>query len=307
MENVEFKKYKRRKITMSEIITVEEIHFPFVVDKTDPEVFFTSLQSFFQGMSSLQKEIIKKADPQYEVEFKLRQIDSGSLRAWFLKKIIVPDDKNGNLDLSDKTGDIESYSNDVEKSVFNNIIEKKDDVIGNTELININKEINSIAKKTKVSEKVNFKQPNVIVLLESVQSFQKVANGMDKNFTYEYKRDNNMVIVPRFYLDCDKDKLIAQAQSNIKETRFHTTYKFKQVDFLGHSKWHFKLDSGETIEAKIVDESWLNDFHARKYKIGSGDSIDVEGVTRDINDEFGNIISTEYIITKVNTIVEKSE
>jgi hypothetical protein len=35
--------------------------------------------------------------------------------------------------------------------------------------------------------------------------------------------------------------------------------------------------------------------------------VEVEGTVKDVKDEFDNIISTEYIITKVINLVEKSE
>jgi translation initiation factor IF-1 len=80
--------------------------------------------------------------------------------------------------------------------------------------------------------------------------------------------------------------------------------KVKIADFLGKSRWKFKLADGRTIEAKITDTHWLNMFHLKSAIIGPGDSIEVQGVVKDMYDDNGKLIDSDYTITKVVKIHE---
>lgn len=289
---------------MSKLKTFERLRFPFEEDNTSPEYFFAAIQNFFLGINTLQKEIIKKADPLYDVKFVLHDISSGSLCADFIKLIIYPDEQSGELNLTDNVGNIEDYSNQIQDALLNKFNTKSESLISNDDILDLSKQINSIAESTGVIKKVNFRKPNVITLVNSVQSFQKVANGLSQNTSYEYQRNNKKINVPRFYLDIDTERLIAESKTNETITSFTTkNLKIKQVDFLGHAKWHFKLDLGQNIEAKILDEAWLENFHAKRIKIGSGDSLMVDGVIKDIKDDSNNIISTNWYITKIHDIL----
>lgn len=290
---------------MSKLSTIEKIKFPFEEDKTDPILFFASIQNFFMGLNTLQKEVIKKADPLYDVEFALHEIKRGSLCADFIKTIIIPDEHSGELNLADKAGDIQKYSDTIQDIVLNKFVSKKNDLLSNNDMLEVSKEIESVASETEVVKNTNFKKPNILTVLNSVQSFQKVANGMSENFSYEYHRGGSTIVIPRFYVDVNTDSLIDATQSKEKTTHFENrTLRIKQADFLGRAKWHFKLDAGQSIEAKILDEAWLEKFHAKKIKIGSGDCLVVDGFIKDIHDDSDNIISSEWFITDIQNIIE---
>lgn len=93
----------------------------------------------------------------------------------------------------------------------------------------------------------------------------------------------------------------------IIETPIHIKLKIKIADFLGHSRWKFKLENGKTIDAKILDEVWLNKFHEKKEILGPGDSIEIKGTVKDYYDETGNMIYSDYIINNVIRIHEAND
>lgn len=291
---------------MSKQITVEEIEFYFDTDKTNPEKFFSNVQNFFAGLYTLQNEVISKCEPAYKVEYAIREINAASLLTKVIRTIIKPDETEGELPLSDDTGNIEEYCNKVQDSVLNKFVQKKDDVIENSDMVELSKRILDVANETGVSKKRNFKQPNIITLLDSVKTLQKVANGMGQNFNYTYNRNDTKIDIPRFYVDVDAERLIDETQSKEVKTNFSKNLKIKQVDFLGNSKWHFKFDDIRTIEAKILDEDWIEKFHSGNMKIASGNFLKVDGFIKDKRDDSGNIISTEYFITKVYDISESA-
>lgn len=291
---------------MSKETTVEEIEFFFDEDKTNPEKFFSNVQNFFAGLETLQTEIVSKCESSYKIEYAIRDIQAASLKTKFIRTIIKPDEEEGELALADETGNIKEYCDRVQDAVMNKFVQKKDNVIENTDMMELSKTILEVAKETGVSQKSNFKQPNIVTILDSVKTLQKVSNGMGQNFSYLYNRDNKKIEVPRFYVDVDAERLIDETQAKEVKTNFSRNLKIKQVDFLGNSKWHFKFDDVRTIEAKILDEDWLERFHSGNMKIASGNFLKVDGFIKDKRDDFGNIISTEYFITKVYDISESA-
>lgn len=131
-------------------------------------------------------------------------------------------------------------------------------------MIDLSNKILEVAQKTGVATKNNFRQPSIITVLDSVKTLQKVANGMGQNFKYCYKRDDKKKEISRFQVCVDTEKLVEDTQSKEIKTNFSKNLKIKQVDFLGNSKWHFKFDETRTVEAKILDENWIEKFHSGK-------------------------------------------
>lgn len=291
---------------MSKQVTVEEIEFFFDTDKTNPEKFFANVQSFFSGLATLQTEVVSKCEPSYKVEYAIREINAASLLTKFIRTIIKPDEKEGELPLADDTGNIEEYCDRVQDTLLNKFVQKKDDVIENADMLELSKTILDAANETGVAKKNNFKQPNIITVLDSVKTLQKVANGMGQNFRYTYNRNSTKIDVPRFYVNVDAERLVDETLSNEVKTDFSKNLKIKQVDFLGNAKWHFKFDDAKTIEARILDEDWIEKFHSGNMKIASGNFLKVDGFIKDKRDDSGNIISTEYFITKVYDISESA-
>ena len=83
--------------------------------------------------------------------------------------------------------------------------------------------------------------------------------------------------------------------------------KIKTADFLGKSRWKFKIHDNSTVEAKILDEKWLARFHARIITIGSGDSIEILGALKETFDEFGKCIDRQYIINEIVRVIKPEE
>ncbi|MBK1684756.1 hypothetical protein CKO18_14435 [Rhodoferax fermentans] len=78
--------------------------------------------------------------------------------------------------------------------------------------------------------------------------------------------------------------------------------KVKKPDYLGTSKWTFKYGT-LTIEAKICDEYWLDNFQKGLVELGPGDSLRVtlyEEVSYGYDNE---VVHTEYEVRKVDVVV----
>jgi hypothetical protein len=87
------------------------------------------------------------------------------------------------------------------------------------------------------------------------------------------------------------------------ETESIRIIKVKKPDYLGKSKWGFKY-SGHLIEAKILDEGWLTQFHNRRVELQPGDSLRVllrEQVSYGYDNE---IVHVEYDVVEVQEVIQ---
>ncbi|MGA2296467.1 MAG: hypothetical protein ABSG15_02850 [FCB group bacterium] len=82
--------------------------------------------------------------------------------------------------------------------------------------------------------------------------------------------------------------------------------KIKKPDYLGDSKWEFRHEN-KPIPAKMLDESWLSDFHNRKITLKPGDSIRAKVRIEVAYDYDNEVASTNYYILEViKVIIAKS-
>lgn len=291
---------------MSRLRSLETIRIPFDIDKTSPDDFFESVQKLFSGLKDLQTEVVTKSNPFCKVNFYMHEINSGSLISSFIKEIIIEDEEEGSLDLSEQNDSLMEYSNTVQDVVLRKCCNCPNNVIEATDIVEIVKKIKEKAEETKVSQIPNYKQPNAVAIAKSIENIQKSTIIIPQTESLSITRDNGKNIdIEKFNTSFDYDLLTALNQKSINELSEHMELKIKTATFLGSSKWKFILDNGKSIVAKILDEEWIKNFHARKVSIYPGDCFDADIKIKEAIDDSGNILSREYFILTIKGISEK--
>ena len=85
-------------------------------------------------------------------------------------------------------------------------------------------------------------------------------------------------------------------------TRIPMILKVKKPDFLGESMWEFKHEN-RIIEAKVLDEVWLEKFRHRSIVLKPGDAIKAL-VESEVNYSFeGDVVFTSHKIIKVEELI----
>jgi hypothetical protein len=80
------------------------------------------------------------------------------------------------------------------------------------------------------------------------------------------------------------------------------TLVVKKPDYLGASMWQFR-HANHNIEAKMLDDQWLQDFQARRIELRPGDAIRAE-VNEEIKlDTQGNIVAEHYAVVRVLSVI----
>ncbi|EMB20900.1 hypothetical protein [Treponema denticola] len=292
---------------MKYIESEEIIKLDFQKESESPDIIFHSLQTMFNSIITLQNELLSKVDPLLDIQFILSDLKYSSIISKYIKKILIPDEEDNITTIPTVEGNIMQYLNASQDSVINTVSNFDGLLIKNDTLNEIVENISKISVETGVSKNVNFRMPNKIIIAKSLEQLEDSTNILDLKDKYHFIRKNEEKTIRKVYLNIDYDQLKNEMTEKIIETPIHIKLKIKIADFLGHSRWKFKLENGKTIDAKILDEVWLNKFHEKKEILGPGDSIEIKGTVKDYYDETGNMIYSDYIINNVIRIHEAND
>lgn len=282
----------------------ESIELDFIPGVDTPEVVFDSIKLMFSHIILLQTEVIRKVDPLLDIDFRLLNIRQGSIFSDYVKKILVPDANNNVLAFTEPKGDLLGYLDGAQNAVVDVIAENPGTIVDNDMLQAISNRIELTAQETSVYSNLNYRAPNKIILAESIEVLESSVKYLKQGEHFYLNNESKHKKVDKVYTRFNKDELRKETAGKILESPFHIMLKVKIADFLGKSRWKFKLADGRTIEAKITDTNWLNMFHLKSVVIGPGDSIEVQGTVKDMYDDYGKLIDSDYTITKVVKIHE---
>jgi hypothetical protein len=281
----------------------DSIGLDFSPGAENPIVVFNSLAQMFEGIVTLQTEVIKKVDPLIDIQFFLSDIRHGSIFSDYIKKILIPEVGDTTAPPEAK-GDLLQYSQLSQEGAMKCIVEKEGEVIKNEKIHEIKKEILRYSEETGVNRNANFRPPNVLKIASSIELLGKSTSLLSLSDKFYFPNNRRIKEVGKIYTAIDYAELKIEIAKKINETPIHKILKIKIADFLGKSKWKLVLENGEIIKVKILDSEWLNKFHFRKETIGSGDTIEFDGIVRDVFDESDNLIDSQYTILKIIMVHE---
>jgi hypothetical protein len=284
---------------MKVITEVNTIGLDFTPESESPVVLFDSFSKMFTSIININTELIKKVDPLIDVQYLLRDIRHGSIFSDIIKKIIIPEKEDNVTAFPEAKGDILDYSNLSQDGIIDSLIEREGQIIKNDKMDEIQAKIVGYSSTTGVNANLNFRPPNKIALANAIDLLSEPTTMLAIGDKYYFQGKTGRKEIRKIYTDIDYNELKREMAKKIVETPIQLILKIKIADFLGKSRWKFKLDNNTAIEAKILDEEWLEKFHAKIEIIGPGDCIEISGIATDIYDDFGNRIDSQYTILKV--------
>lgn len=140
------------------------------------------------------------------------------------------------------------------------------------ELLNVQSEVDKFAEQTGINQLNAYGTLHKGLLADIIDNITKAVKPLGAKDYVEYRSfEGNARFNPYFKTE-DLSHLVSEGEQT---TRTLERLKIKKADFLGESKWDFKLYN-RTIEAKIFDNEWLAKFHNGEITIKSGDLLEVD-------------------------------
>jgi hypothetical protein len=284
---------------MKVITEVNTIGLDFTPESESPVILFDSFSKMFTSIININTELIKKVDPLIDVQYLLLDIRHGSIFSDIIKKIIIPEEEDNVTVFPEAKGNILDYSNLSQSGIIDSLTEEEGQIVKNNKIDEIQEKILRYSSTTGVNANLNFRPPNKIILANAIDLLSESTTMLAVGDKYYFQGKTGRKEIRKIYTDIDYNELKREMAKKIIETPIHLILKIKIADFLGKSRWKFKLDNNAAIEAKILDEEWLEKFHSKIEIIGPGDSIEISGIATDIYDDLGNRIDSQYTILKV--------
>lgn len=289
--------------------SIMSIELKYSKEKDNPIKVFESFKLMFQAIITTQTELIRKLNPLLDVDFLLTDVKSASIWADITRKIITVEDDSESLLADETQGDVNEYINHSTKLFIEKMADSKNKVIKSNDVIDLTNCINKIAKETNVDNTPNFQIPNVLTIAEALETATKATKLLSEGDSFEFIRSGEKNIsVSNVYTEIDKSKLVTELKEKIVEEPVSMTLKIKIADFLGTAKWKFLTEDGKSIDVKIEDSGWLENFHNNaNTTLASGDSLQVEGNLKKTFDKYDTLIETEYTIKKIKGIIRNEK
>ncbi|MDR1107044.1 MAG: hypothetical protein LBL44_11860 [Treponema sp.] len=292
---------------MKIITETNTVGLDFISGTESPVVLFDSFSKMFTSIININTELIKKVDPLIDVQILLLDIKHGSIFSDYIKKILIPEKEDNVTAYPDVKGDVLDYSEISQSGIIDTLSEAGERIIKNDKINEIHEKIMGFSSVTGVDANLNYRPPNKITLANAIDLLGESTKMLAIGDKYYFQNKSGEKEIRKIYTDIDYNELKREMSKKIVEHPIHLRLKIKIADFLGKSRWKFKLENNTTIEAKILDKEWLEKFHLKIETIGPGDSIEISGTVTDIFDDFGNRIDSQYTILKVIKVHRPNE
>ena len=278
-----------------------EITINFVRGEGEPGRVFQTMSGLIESFQSLDSHLISTLDISLEVKLVLDEVETGSLKAKFRDLVEGVSDealKDGNWKKI-----IGHYLLQSKYAILRWLEDKNE--IGDREDVRVLEgELLRIAEETDIKQLPAYSAPRPEQLLSDIQSIQASLGHLREGDSATYTYGNESIELNRDLVissEVVREVLTKEVISNSGER----IIKVKKPDYLGQSMWAFQYE-GHSIDAKILDDEWLNKFQSRSLDVKPEDSIRVI-LLEDISYGYEcEIVHRHYEIEKVYEVIKPS-
>jgi len=268
----------------------------------NPGRVFKAAYELIDAFKDIDTTLIDVVHPDMETALVLEDIERGSLKIWLRNTLKHMDDEAiKNLDWKPQIGQYLVKA----KYVFIDLLNEQKSSADDTAFHRASKQITALASETDVKHLPDYKSPSLANMARSVLKLSDAKSVLGPNDTVAIKSVN--VEAP---LALDMSVSVTQqkldqvlTQETITSPPTPMILRIKRPDYLGTSKWEFRHGKSK-ISAKILDENWLQEFHAREVEVRPGDSLRCKVEVETHYDCDNEVLSTTYKILRVLEVME---
>jgi hypothetical protein len=260
----------------------------------DPRRVFDAASELIDGLEELDGAVAGSVDSKIKTLMILEDIEAGSIKV-FLKTLLQSVD-----DQSLKDGEYRKAIGPALIKAKYAAIEYLDsdqkDAGGGADALR--ETLQTIARETDVRHLPDYPpihEARLVASLDKIQDAKRILGPGDK-LTIEtedrtYEVDLSKTWEPSEFIKIDEKTTERESDAEIILT-------IRKPDMLGSSMWQFG-HGDHRISARILDESWFNDFHSGKIALRSGDALRCKVKFIYIFDAKGALVDQKTDILKV--------
>lgn len=275
-----------------------EIKIDFEKNSSNPSRVFSTMSNLIETFESIDADLAKTIDISISPILILEDIETGSLRSFFRNVLESVDDTAlKHLDWKECVG---AYLFRAKYKILT-FLEEKKEITDRNEIDLLQNDLLLLAEQTNVRGLPGYTQIPTDRLLNGIKEISAATQYLKKEDNAEYTtKDGTVTFNKEFKYDSEFiESILTKETINNKS---EMVLKIKKPDYLGESMWDFK--HGERpIQAKIIDEEWLKNFHNRIFDLRPGDSIRAMVEIQTSYGFKGELIAIHNYIVKVKDIM----
>lgn len=267
----------------------------------DPRRIFDAASEMVDGFEHLDEAIAGSVDVKLQPSMILEDIEAGSIRVWLstmLKKIDDEGLRQGEIKKAIGPALVEA------KYVAIKYLDK-DENAATTGALELRDTLHGLAASSQLRQLGDYApihEAKLIAALDSFQEAKRLLGSKDQLMLEAPSRPAYQVDLTKTW---DPSKVITiEEETTERHSEGEIILTIRKPDMMGQSKWQFTRGKFPVF-AKITDEDWLGQFHARKVTgLHSGDAMRCKVKFTYIFDAKGTMIEEEIEITKVLEITD---
>lgn len=292
------------KLTDTEPDPPKDADFSILIDfkKGDgsPTRVFTAATNLIEAFQAIDKVLVRSVDSNITPLMMLEDVEAGSLKIWLRNALDSIDDQAlKDLDWRPAVG---KYLVRAKHIVMSWI----DDDATPKSLPDLRKNLQKLASETEVRRLPEYSPSDPAGLIEAVQRIQSAKDTLlpeDRAFI-ESSDEGRLEI--DISVRIEPDQLLGMVTKEIiRKPPAQMILTVKRPDYLGTSKWDFKLGK-RAVSARIEHADFLSEFQHRQQNVRPGDALKCM-VAVDMRYGFDNeLISETYVVTEVLEVLENN-
>jgi|GEM_PF-5002356 len=265
----------------------------------NPSEAFNELKDIFYALSLLDKLFLSSIDSQLECDYSLQFLEYGSIKTWVAKRIReIPEQAIKDFDWKKLVG---HFLLKLTHLVLR-YLEKNPQLDTKDSLIELSKVIETEKKKSLKNDTYLINEVNSFLLLNAIEQIIYSLKELKDGEKIEFESLDGIVQLTN-KITFNKAKILWELGDQKFENETVEILKIKRLDFLSNNSfWSFKLGN-KAIDAKIVDQAWLDKYHLREFPLLPEDSLKVKLKVFYTNKANGKIVKPSFEITKVIDII----
>jgi hypothetical protein len=279
------------------------IHIDFDPVAPNPERIFDTIAKLIKSFQDIDRHLVTCVDTNIEPILVLEDIEKGSIKVWIAQKLKdIPDTAIEDGEWKKVLGHFLVQG----KHSILHFLEQNNTITCEKDILPLEGEIVELAENTNLSQLncyTPLKREHLISGIRNITAATQQLATTDKAL-FCTNSGACSAFNPQFEIPVEVAQQIIS--STTTENIATIILKVKKPDFLGESQWTFKFGN-KNIDAKILDEDWLQDFHDRAFNIAPGDSIRAEVKSVAVYGKNYEVIDEKHSVIRVIEILPNND
>ncbi len=264
----------------------------------DPGRVFRSMAALIEAFHDLDRDLARAVAVSVEPELLLERVEAGSIRA-VLRTVLrqIDDDSLKNLDWKPLIGQYLVAG----KHRLLKWLDGRHTIQTRAEVVDLQRELVALAPH---SVQDRLLPPADVPLDRLLADIERISAGVAElraqDSAYYVSATEATRVETGIRFTSDEIELLLTQETATSDAEL--VLLVKKPDYLGQSRWEFKLDE-HPIEAKMLDDAWLNRFRSGDVVLRPGDALKALVRTQISRGFEGNVVAIRYEVLQVRQII----